>query len=81
MPIRRGEVQATVLNGLLYVAGGIDRGHSLATFETFDPRDGRWTELAPLPEPHDHIGIAALGGKVYVTGGGDFFAPSTTDTA
>src|SRR5204862_7435486 len=32
MPIRRGEVQATVLNGRPYSAGGSDRGHGAAAF-------------------------------------------------
>src|SRR5262245_41045501 len=59
----RAEVAATVLDGTLYVAGGIDeRAHSLTTFERYDPAANAWTALAPLPEPRDHPGLAALNG-------------------
>jgi N-acetylneuraminic acid mutarotase len=30
-----------------------------------------------LPEPRDHFGLAALDGRIYLTGGGEFFVPAT----
>ena len=43
------------------------------TFEAFDTRTGTWTTLPPLPEPRDHFGLAALDGRIYLTGGSIFF--------
>ena len=33
------------------------------------PGAGRWSEKAPLPTAMAEVGVAALGGKVYVLGG------------
>jgi len=77
MTSKRAELAATVLDGRLYVAGGIDsRATSLTTFEAYDPASDTWIELAPIPEGRDHPGLAALGGKLYLTGGGIFHEPS-----
>jgi hypothetical protein len=32
--------------------------------------DKRWVRLADLPTPRHGVGVAALGGRVYVIGGG-----------
>lgn len=42
---------------------------ALRKFTRFDPGSGAYTELAPLPEPLNHIGFATHGGDVYVVGG------------
>lgn len=42
---------------------------SLRAFTRFDPATGRYTELAPLPQPLNHIGFATYDGDVYVVGG------------
>jgi N-acetylneuraminic acid mutarotase len=76
-PSRRGENAAVALDGLVYLAGGLDiHGRSLDTFESFDPRSGTWTTLPPLPAPRDHMGLAALDGRIYLTGGGEFMTPA-----
>jgi N-acetylneuraminic acid mutarotase len=36
---------------------------------TVQPGAGRWTEKAPLPVAMAEVGVAALGGKIYVVGG------------
>ena len=76
MPESRAEIAATVHDGRLYVAGGIDvHAVSLTTFEAFDQATNTWTTLAPLPEGRDHVGLAALGGKIYLSGGAIFVRP------
>lgn len=41
----------------------------LRNFTRFDPRTGRYTELAPLPEGLSHIGFVTYRGSIYVVGG------------
>jgi N-acetylneuraminic acid mutarotase len=66
----RSEMPATVLGGLVYVPGGLGWfGRTVATFEVYDPAADGWRSLPPLPEPRHHVGVAAVEGRVIVTGG------------
>ena len=74
MPIFRSEHNATVLDGKIYVGGGLAGPNQFFTattnvFQVYDPVADSWTNLAPLPERLHHFGIAALNGRIYVTGG------------
>lgn len=42
---------------------------SLRNLTRFDPRTGRYEELAPMPAALNHIGFVAYGGDLYVVGG------------
>src|SRR6476661_3823527 len=67
-PSRRAENAAVALDGLIYLAGGLDiHGRTLDTFESYDPRSDTWTALPRLPAPRDHFGLAALDGRIYLT--------------
>src|SRR5262245_48104850 len=69
MPLARSELAAAVLDGRLYVAGGIAQLGATRAFQVYDPADGSWRSLAPLPEARHHFGMAALDGRLYVSGG------------
>lgn len=75
MPEARAEVGVAALGGRVYVVGGtVQRGGGALEFATtlvtsYDPRAGRWSQHAPLPQPLTHVGVAALGGKLYAFGG------------
>ena len=70
MPTSRIEQSAAAIDGVIFVAGGIDdAGTTLTTFEAFDTATGTWSALPPLPEPRDHFGFAALDGRLYLSGG------------
>ncbi len=75
----RDEPRAIALGGKIYLVGGttgieifgdernlLDPSDQLTVF---DPRSGRYRELAPLPEPLNHIGLTEYRGDIYVAGG------------
>lgn len=69
--VARQELYPAVLDGRIYVAGGLlspNTGYS-AHFEAFDPQQDRWTRLATLPQARHHIALAAEGGVIYGVGG------------
>ncbi len=71
MPKARSEVAVAVLEGRIYVAGGLAQLGPTAAFEVYDSAADSWRELAPLPEALHHAGLAALDGRIYLTGGYD----------
>ena len=76
LPFRRAENAAVAIDGVIYLAGGVDiHGASLDLFEAFDTRTGRWTTLPKLPEPRDHMGLTVADGRIYLSGGGIFAEP------
>jgi N-acetylneuraminic acid mutarotase len=71
MPEPRAAAGAAFVNGRLYVAGGVVRtgGRRLATSTLrFDPRTRRWSR-APGATPREHLGVTALGGRLYAVAG------------
>lgn len=43
--------------------------HSISDVASFDPQTGKWTNLAPLPEPRSSHDVAVIGNKLIVAGG------------
>lgn len=69
--VARQEIYPEVLNGRIYVAGGLlspNTGYS-AHFEAYEAAQDRWMRLATLPEARHHIALAAEGGMIYAVGG------------
>ena len=60
-----------MLDGRFYIVGGYFRRDSSADVTVYDPAADAWTQAAPLPEPRNHLGVAALGGFLYAAGGGE----------
>ncbi len=73
MPTARGGLGAAVLDGLLYAFGG--EGNPASPFGTFpnaeayDPVRDVWTRLPDMGLPRHGVGVAAVGGALYVIGG------------
>ena len=75
----RDEARTAVIDGDVYLVGGtLEVVHSpgerlLLTpsdqLTRFDPRSGAYTELAPLPEGLNHMGVVAYRGDIYALGG------------
>lgn len=84
LTMARSEMPAAVLNGRIYVLGGLvpDLGGtgSTSTGEVYDPATGRWAAIADMPAPRHHMMAAALGGFVYAMGGFDETGFNPVDT-
>jgi serine/threonine protein kinase/N-acetylneuraminic acid mutarotase len=68
-PTARLMMAWTVLDGKIWVAGGIREGETLQTVESYDPQTGAWQPQPPLPIPLHHATAAAYRGEVVVIGG------------
>lgn len=69
-PTAVGYVKAAMLDGLLYVPGGLDAGEQPRdVLEVYDPAEDRWESRAPLPEALGAYGLAAHEGALYLFGG------------
>jgi glucose/arabinose dehydrogenase len=75
----RGGATAQVLNGDIYVIGGMDaNGQSVNTVEIYDPDTNTWRVGPSLQTRRDNPGAAVIGGKLYVVGGRTRNADGTT---
>lgn len=76
LPLAVQEIYPNVLNGRIYLAGGIyaeggqARGATARHF-SWAPGEVAWSEKAPLPKPRHHPNIVGAGGKIYALGGFD----------
>lgn len=61
------QLAATVLDGRIYVAGGLGADR---TFAVFDPVSGDWESLAVLPDGRYHVAMTTYAGRIYIFGGG-----------
>jgi N-acetylneuraminic acid mutarotase len=83
LPARRGSAGAALVDGKVYVVGGVTtlpgktdyglhpmRPHLVVgTVEEYDIAGNTWRPRAVMPTPRNHHGVAAVGGKIYAIGG------------
>jgi N-acetylneuraminic acid mutarotase len=70
MPTPRGGATAQVLDGRIFVVGGMDdTGFSLDTVEVYDPVTDSWSSAPPLLVRRDNPASAVVGGALYLFGG------------
>jgi N-acetylneuraminic acid mutarotase len=67
----RREMSAAALDGYIYVPGGMvgDSLKSCTVFERYNVASNTWETLPNLPLTLHHLGVAGLGGKIYIMGG------------
>ena len=64
------EIQAAVLRGRIFVAGGFRAGDVASTaVYRLDPAAGHWDRVADLPEARHHMPLAVLNDSLYAVGG------------
>jgi hypothetical protein len=71
LPQRRGAGAAAVIDGRVYVAGGLRSDASVRDFAMYDPVADTWTELPPMPTARNHLAAGAIEGRFYAVGGRD----------
>ena len=69
LPFRRQYAASTVVDGKIYVFGGIVTTASTTTTKIFDPASNRWTTGAGLPQPLHHFAAVTYKGEAMVIGG------------
>lgn len=70
MKIARKYFSACASNGRILAAGGVTATRQrLTLLEAWDPREGKWQELPPLPFARSSFGMAAVGNEIFVVGG------------
>jgi len=73
MSVQRIGHASVVLDGKIYSMGGLGDGTDgdsiLKTVEVYDPQANSWLRVASMPQGRARHAVAAMGGKIYVTGG------------
>lgn len=69
MPFKAGASASAVIDGMIYVAGGIVGDSTTALGARLDPSSGVWTMIAPMPRPRNHAAAATDGRRLFVFGG------------
>jgi len=78
MPTPRWGHSAAVVNGKIYVIGGLTsetgflNGKPISVVEEYDPATDTWTRKADMPQPRGYLygSHPVVDGKIYITGGG-----------
>ena len=75
VPTRRDFMGVGVVNGLLYVVGGVETNpppHRMSgAMNAYDPSTNAWTVRAPMPTRRSFVGVGTVNGILYAVGGLD----------
>ena len=69
MPFAAGSSSSALINGQVYVAGGIIGTSTTNQAARYDPATNTWTTLAAMKQGRNHAAAATDGSKLYVFGG------------
>ena len=78
MPMSRNAATAGVVDGRIYVIGGVVgdlEGAALSTVHEYDPETDTWMRKANMPTARMWPSSSVLNGKIYVVGGANFGGP------
>jgi serine/threonine protein kinase/N-acetylneuraminic acid mutarotase len=68
-PTARLQMAFTVLDGKIWIIGGMSKGAGLDMVQSYDPQTGSWQSQPSLPIPLHHATAATYRGEVVVIGG------------
>ena len=71
MPTPRANFEANVVNGQIYLIGGITGGpdSSVSINQVYDPANEKWETKKPMPYPVASFSSTVVGNKIFVMGG------------
>lgn len=69
MPTARSGFGVAVVNGKVYVIGGLTGDGACGLNQMYDPATNTWTMKAPMPVARTRFGISVFQNKIYVFGG------------
>jgi N-acetylneuraminic acid mutarotase len=69
LPFEAGSSASAVIDGKIYVGGGIDGSSTIADAAVYDPATEIWSSIAPMPYPRNHAASGTDGERWYVFGG------------
>jgi N-acetylneuraminic acid mutarotase len=72
IPTARGGSAAGVLDGKIYVIGGVNRKTVFVTVEEYDPATDTWIKTAHMPTARAALSASVVSGKIYAIGGATF---------
>jgi hypothetical protein len=78
MPTRRAALSASVVDGKIYVIGGVrvlDYLVGIPTVEEYDPATDTWTSKADMSTPRWGLCTSVVDGQIYTIGGGTYSSP------
>lgn len=79
MPTARYNMQATYVDGKIYVSGGLNNDIGiLDSFEVFDTVNNTWEKLPSMPSPRYIHNSVEINGKIYFIGGYAFAEDTKT---
>ena len=68
LPEPRAAGGAAVVDGRLYIVGGVGAAGLARRAFALDLRTNRWS-VVPAPSPREHLAVTAAGGRIYALGG------------
>jgi N-acetylneuraminic acid mutarotase len=69
IPFATGSASTSLINGKVYLAGGIVGSSTVNHTAVYDPATNAWSMLAAMPAGRNHAAAATDGSKLYVFGG------------
>ena len=79
MPTPREATQAAVVNGIIYVFGGVrmkaGKWEYPVHVEAYNPATDTWARKKDMPVSRIYFGLGVVAGKVYLIGGSEGFGP------
>ncbi|MEO0225875.1 MAG: kelch repeat-containing protein, partial [candidate division WOR-3 bacterium] len=69
IPTLRYHPEAAVVNGKIYVCGGLAQTGEVATVEVYDPLTDNWVVETPMNTRRRELDVGAVGNKIYAIGG------------
>lgn len=73
MNLARSDASATVFEGRIYIAGGLNDQVMENSVEMFNPTDNSWTFIQPMSSARTSFSLCAYGNCLYALGGNNGF--------